>query len=87
MLGKTFCLSNETVTHASVWTMLTRIRMQNLIKLYHLVIKLGVINNNRTTAKEWTAAEATGGLDALWRQIYALDSAGFLLKHKRVKLE
>ena len=37
--------------------------------------------------KEWTAVEATGGLDALWRQICTLDSAGFLLKHKRVKLE
>ena len=61
--------------------------MQNLTKLYHLVIKLGAINNDRTTAKEWTAVEATGGLDALWRQICALDSAGFLLKHKRVKLE
>ena len=57
------------------------------IKLYHLVIELGAINNDRTTAKEWTAADATGGLDALWRQICALDSAGFLLKHKRVKLE
>ena len=67
--------------------MLTRIRMQNLIKLYHLVIKLGAINNDRTTAKEWTAAEATGGLDALRRQICALDSAGFLLKQKRVKLK
>ena len=69
--------------------MLSCIRMQNLIKLYHQVIKLGAINNDRTTAKEWTAAEATGGLDALWRQICALDSAGFLLKHKRkrVKLE
>ena len=32
-------------------------------------------------AKEWTAAEATGGLDASWRHIFALDSAGFLLKH------
>ena len=61
--------------------------MQNLINLYHLVIKLEAINNDRTTAKEWTAAEATGGLNALWRQIFALDSAGFLLKHKRVKLE
>ena len=61
--------------------------MRNLIKLYHLVIKLGAINNDRTTAKEWTAAEATGGLDALWRQICALDSAGFLLKQKRVKLK
>ena len=67
--------------------MLTCIRMQNLIKLYHLIIKLGAINNDRTTAKEWTAAEATGGLNALWRQIFALDSAGFLLKHKPVKLE
>ena len=73
--------------HASVWTILTCIRMQNLIKLYHLVIKLGAIDNDRTTAKEWTAAEATSGLDALWRQICALDSAGFLLEHKRVKLE
>ena len=61
--------------------------MQNLTKLYHLVIKLGAINNDRTTAKEWTAAESTGGLDALLRQICALDFAGFLLKHKRVKLE
>ena len=61
--------------------------MQNLIKLYHLVIKLLEINNDRTTAKEWTAAEATGDLNALWRQIFALDSAGFLLKHKHVKLE
>ena len=60
--------------------------MQNLIKVYHLVIKLGAINNDRTTAKEWTASEATDGLDALWHQIYALDSAGFLLKHKRVQL-
>ena len=67
--------------------MLTCMRMQNLIKLYHLVIKLGANNNDRTTAKEWTAAEATGGLDALWRQICALDSAWFLLKHKRDKLE
>ena len=67
--------------------MLTYIRMQNLIKLYHLVRKLGAINNDRTPAKEWTAAAATGGLDALWRQICALDSAGFLLKLKRVKLE
>ena len=58
-----------------------------MIKLYHLVIKLGVFNNDRTTAKEWTAAEATGGSDALWRQIWALYSAGFLIKHKRVKLE
>ena len=58
--------------------MLTCIRMQNVIKLYHLVIKLGTINNNRTTAKEWTAAEATGCLNALLRQIFALDSAGFL---------
>ena len=49
--------------------------------------KLGAINNDRTTAKEWTAAEATGGLNALWRQIFALNSAGFLLKHTRVKLE
>ena len=46
-----------------------------------------VRSNDRTTAKEWRAAEATGGLDALWRQICALDIAGFLLKHKRVKLE
>ena len=61
--------------------------MQHLIKLYYLVIKLGAINNDRNTAKEWTAAEATGGLDALWRHICALDSAAFLLKHKRVKLE
>ena len=54
--------------------------MQNLIKLYHLVIKLGAINNDRATAKEWTAAEATGGLDALWRQkINVLSSnRGFL---------
>ena len=49
--------------------------------------KVRRINNDRTTAKEWTAAEATGGLDALLRQICALDSAGFLLKYKRVKLE
>ena len=61
--------------------------MQNLIKLYHLVVKLGAINNVRTTAKEQTAAVATGGLNVLWRQIFALDSAGFLLKHKRVKFE
>ena len=67
--------------------MLTCMRMQHLINLYHLVIKLEAINNDRTTVKEWTAAEATGGLNALWRQIFALDSAGFLLKHKRVKLE
>ena len=67
--------------------MLSCIRMQHMIKLYHLVIKLGAFINDRTTAKEWTAAEATGGLDALWRQIWALDSAGFLLKHKRVNLE
>ena len=67
--------------------MLTCIRMQNLIKLHHLVIKLGAINNDRPTAKEWKAVEATCGLDALWRQICALDSVRFLLKHKRVKLE
>ena len=57
--------------------MLTCIRMHNLIKLYHLVTKLGAINKVRTTAKEWTAAEATGGLNVLWCQIFALDSAGF----------
>ena len=50
--------------------------MKNLINVYHLFIKLGAINNDRTTAKEWTTAEATGGLDASWRQICALDSAG-----------
>ena len=62
--------------------------MQNVIKLvYHLVIKLGAFNNDRITAKERTAAEATGCLYASWRQIFALESAGFLLKHKRVKLE
>ena len=61
--------------------------MQNLIKLCHLVIKLGAINNENTMAKEWTAAEATGGLDALRRKICALVSAGFSLKHKRVKLK
>ena len=61
--------------------------MQNLIKLYHPVIKLGAINNDRTIAKEWTAVVATGGLDVLWHQICALDSAGFLLKYKRVQLE
>ena len=33
------------------------------------------------------SAEATGDLNALWRKIFALDSAGFLLKHRRVKLE
>ena len=59
----------------------------HLIKLYHLVIKLGAINNDIATAKEWTSAKATGGLDALGRQICALDFAGFLLKPKRVKLE
>ena len=53
-----------------------------LIKLYLLVIKLLAINNDRTTAKEWTAAEAAGGFNALWRQIFTLDSAGFLSKHK-----
>ena len=61
--------------------------LNNLINLYHLVIKLEAINNDGTTTKEWTAAEATGGLNELWRQIFALDSDGFLLKHKRVKLE
>ena len=61
--------------------------MQNLINLYHLVVKLGAINNDRTTDKEWTAPEATGYLNALLRQIFALDSAGFLLKQKRVKLK
>ena len=86
MLGKTLSAS-KTVTHASDCTMLTCIRMQNLIKLYHLVIKLVAINNDRTTAKEWTAAEATGGLNVLWCQIFALDSAGFLFKHKHIKLE
>ena len=45
------------------------------------------IQNDRITAKEGTAAEATCYLNALWRQIFALDSAGFLLKQKRVKLE
>ena len=31
------------------------------------------MNNNRTTALEWTAAEATGGLNAFyWHQISAL---------------
>ena len=34
------------------------------------------ITNNRTTALEWTAAKATGGLNAFyWYQIFALDSA------------
>ena len=34
------------------------------------------VNNNRTTALEWTAAQATGGLNAFYRyQIFALDSA------------
>ena len=34
------------------------------------------INNNRTTALEWTAAKAKGGLNAFYRyQIFAIDSA------------
>ena len=45
------------------------------------------IQQRQNHPKERTAAEATGCLNALWRQIFALDSAGFLLKHKRVKLE
>ena len=63
--------------------MLTCICMQNLIKLCHLVIKLWEFNNDRITTKERTAAEATGCLNTLWRQVFALDSAGFLSKHKR----
>ena len=35
-------------------------------------MKLRAINND----KEWTAAEATGGLNPLWRQIWIL--LGFL---------
>ena len=56
------CPPNITVTHASVCTMLTCIRMQNLIKLYHLVIKLWEFNNDKITTKERTAEEATGWL-------------------------
>ena len=86
MLGKTLsvkrnCYACQCLDNVDMYT------YAKLIKLYHLVIKLGAINNDRATAKEWTAAEATDGLDALWRQICALGSAGFLLKHKRVKLE
>ena len=34
------------------------------------------VNNNRTTNLEWTAALATGGLNAFyWYQIFVLDSA------------
>ena len=34
------------------------------------------VNNNRTTARERTAAQATGGPNAShWYQIFALDSA------------
>ena len=34
------------------------------------------INNNRTTALEWTAVKAVGGINAFyWYQIFALDSA------------
>ena len=56
--------------------MLKCIRVQNLIKLvYHLDIKLRAFNNDRITAKERTAAEAIGCLNALWRQIFALESA------------
>ena len=36
----------------------------------------GLVNNNRTTALELTAAQANGGLHAFyWYQIFALDSA------------
>ena len=41
------------------------------------------VNNNRTTALEWTAAQAKrwGGLNAFyWYQIFALDSAGVELQ-------
>ena len=67
--------------------MLSCIRMQKFDQTIPSGLQLGAINNDRTTAKERTASEATGGLDALLRQICALDSAGFLLKHKLVKLE
>ena len=77
------CPPNITVTHASVWTMLTCILMQDLIKLYHLVIKLWEFNNDRITTKERKEAQATGCLNMLWHQVFALDSAGFLSKHKR----
>ena len=49
--------------------------------------KVMSIQQRQNHPKERTAAEATGCLNALWRQIFALDSAGFLLKHKRVKLQ
>ena len=45
------------------------------------------IQQRQNHRKKWTAAEATGCLYALWRQNSALDSAGSLLKHKRVKLQ
>ena len=49
--------------------------------------KVMSIQQRQNRRQRRTAAEATGCLNALWRQIFALDSAGFLLKHKRVKLE
>ena len=48
--------------------------------------KVMSIQQRQNHRKEWTAAKATGCLNPLWRQIFALGSAGFLLKHKHVKL-
>ena len=39
-------------------------------------VTINKVNNNRTTALERTAAQATGGLNAFyWYQIFTLDSA------------
>ena len=49
--------------------------------------KVMSIQQRQNHRQKWTAAETTGCLYSLWRQIFALDSVGFLLKHKRVKLK
>ena len=45
------------------------------------------VRSNQQRQNHRQRTEATGGSDALWHQICALESAGFLLKHKRDKLE
>ena len=64
--------------------MYTYAKFDQIISSGYKVMSIQLRQNHRQRMDSTAAAEATGGLDALLRQICALDSAGFLLKNTNV---
>ena len=58
------------------WTQSNAQQNKTIIESHNEINNQQRINNNITTALEWKAAKATGGLNVFhWYQIFALDSA------------